>query len=111
MTIRRDVTLSLCIGAALSIGSMFAALDMASAATVSRDHRGANGAPSGGVTVNGQKVKATRQPQPRIIGPSWKGGYDALGRASGKRGAASGVTVRDHRTCGFGPGRPNRPCS
>ena len=29
------------------------------------DHRGANGAPSGGVTVNGQKVKATRQPQPR----------------------------------------------
>jgi hypothetical protein len=97
MTIRQDFVVSLCLGAALSIGLMLAVTDMASAATASRDHRGPSGAPSGGVTVNGQKAKVTQQPQPTIGGPAWKGGYDALGRASGKRGAKSGVTVRDHR--------------
>ncbi len=109
MTIRSHPAVSLCLGAALSM--MLAATDVASAGTVSRDHRGTNGAPSGGVTVNGQKAKVSPHPQPKIGGPAWKGGYDALGRASGKRGAASGVTVRDHRTCGFGYGRPNRPCN
>ena len=97
MTVRQDFAISLCLSAALSIGLMLAATDIASAGTVSRDHRGPNGAPSGGVTVNGQKAKVTSHPQPKIGGPTWKGGYDALGRASGKRGATSGVTVRDHR--------------
>jgi hypothetical protein len=110
MIARRYFAISLCLGATLSIGLIFAVTDIAAAGTVSRDHRGANGASSGGVTVNGQKAKVSPQAQPKIGGPTWKGGYDALGRASGKRGAKSGVTVRDHRTCGFGYGRPNRPC-
>jgi hypothetical protein len=109
MIVRRNLATSFWFRAALSIGLMLVATGVVSAATVSRDHRGTNGAPSGGVTVNGQKAKVT-QPPSKIGGPAWKGGYDALGRASGKRGAASGVTVRDHRTCGFGYGRPNRPC-
>jgi hypothetical protein len=111
MTVRPDFAISLCLRVSLSVGLMLAATDIASAGTVSRDHRGANGASSGGVTVNGQKAKVSPHPQPKIGGPKWKGGYDALSKASGKRGAASGVTVRDHRTCGYGYGRPNRPCS
>ncbi len=83
-----------CLSVTISIGLMLAATHIASAGTVSRDHRGTNGAPSGGVTVNGEKAKATQAP--KIGGPKWKGGYEQLG-APGEKGRKSGVTVRDHR--------------
>lgn len=81
MTVRQDFAISLCLSPALSMGLMLAAIDTASAATVSRDHRG-------------QGVK--KMQAPKIGGPKWKGGYDTLG-ASGEKGKKSGVTVRDHR--------------
>ena len=67
-------------------------IDIASAETVVRDHRGPNGAPQGGVT-GGRPSKIAPGP---IGGPKWKGGYEQLG-ATGEKGAESGVTVRDHR--------------
>lgn len=94
MIVRSNFAISFCLSATLSIGSMLAATDIVSAGTVSRDHRGPNGAPTGGGTVNGQKATATRTPQ--LGGPKWKGGYDKLG-APGEKGTKSGVTVRDHR--------------
>ena len=94
MTVRRDFRALLCLSTALSIGLVFAATEIAAAASTSRDHRGADGAPSGGVTVNGKKAKVA--PTPTIGGPKWKGGYDTLG-ADGEKGHKSGVTVRDHR--------------
>jgi hypothetical protein len=61
-----------------------------------RDHRGANGAPQGGVTVNGQAVTVT--PAPKLGGPKYKGGYYGLtGTDYGKGKPTTGVTVRDHR--------------
>lgn len=94
MTLRPIVTSFSCLSAALAMGLMLAATGIASAGKVSRDHRGPSGAPSGGVTVNGQKAKVTQAP--KIGGPKWKGGYQELGRP-GEKGTASGVTVRDHR--------------
>ncbi len=111
MIVRQRFASSPWLGAALALGLTLATTEIAAAGTASRDHRGSKGAPTGGVTVNGQKAKVSPQPPPKLGGPKWKGGYDALARASGKRGVKSGVTVRDHRTCGFGYGRPNRPCS
>jgi hypothetical protein len=49
-----------------------------------RDHRGPDGAPEGGVTVNGQKATVTTTPT--LGGPKHKGGFDTLN-----------ATVRDHR--------------
>lgn len=107
MTVRPIFTSFSCLTATLAIGLMLAATDIALAGTVVRDHRGPSGAPQGGVTVNGKAAKVA--PAPKIGGPKWKGGYDKLGEP-GEKGTKSGVTVRDHRSCGWGPGRPNRPC-
>lgn len=108
MIVRPDFTTLSCLTATLAIGLMLiATTDIALAETVKRDHRGSSGAPQGGVTVNGKPAKVIQAP--KIGGPKWKGGYDKLG-GSGEKGAKSGVTVRDHRSCGWGPGRPNRPC-
>ena len=62
MIVRQDFAISLCLSAALSIGLILAATDIVLAGTVSRDHRGANGAPTGGGTVNGNKATVTRTP-------------------------------------------------
>jgi hypothetical protein len=57
-----------------------------------RDHRGANGAAEGGVTVNGQKATVTTPP--KLGGPKHKGGFDTLN-----------ATIRDHRH----PPKPKDP--
>jgi hypothetical protein len=61
-------------------------------AGTTRDHRGPNGAPEGGVTVNGQKATVTTPPE--LGGPKLKGGFDTLN-----------ATVRDHRR----PPKPKDP--
>ena len=95
MIIRQDFIALSCLATTLAIGlMMLATIDVALAGKVLRDHRGSSLAPQGGVTVNGQPPKVTAAPS--IGGPKWKGGYDKL-RASGEKGAKSGVTVRDHR--------------
>ncbi len=89
----RITTISALLTSAVLIvaaGSAFP-IDLASAETVVRDHRGPDGAPQGGVTGG----KPSTVPG-RLGGPKWKGGYDQLG-GTGEKGAKSGVTVRDHR--------------
>jgi hypothetical protein len=63
-----------------------------------RDHRGASGAPQGGVSV-GQGKSKTRtvvQPSGPLGGPKHKGGFSGL-TGSGEKGHSGGATVRDHR--------------
>jgi len=67
----------------------------ATAGKTVRDHRGANGAPEGGVTVNGKKTKVVQSTAP-LGGPKNKGGYGGL-NGSGDKGNAGGPTIRDHR--------------
>jgi hypothetical protein len=68
------------------------------AGETTRDHRGPDGAPQGGVTVNGQ---STQVGSPGQLGcPKCKGGFGSLsgdGDSSGKGSGDTGVTVRDHR--------------
>src|SRR4249919_63367 len=51
------------------------AAENAVAGSASRDHRGANGAPEGGVTVNGKKAQGVQSSAP-LGGPKNKGGFD-----------------------------------
>jgi hypothetical protein len=64
-----------------------------------RDHRGSNGAPQGGVSVDHGKSKTPQRiaqvPGP-LGGPKNKGGYGGL-NGSGDKGNAGGPTIRDHR--------------
>jgi len=62
-----------------------------------RDHRGANGAPEGGVTVKGAKAKVG--PAGTLGCPKCKGGFGGLnGSGNGDKGSDSaGVTILDHR--------------
>jgi hypothetical protein len=63
-----------------------------------RDHRGAGGAPQGGVSV-GQGKSKTRtvvQASGPLGGPKHKGGFGGL-TGSGEKGHSGGATVRDHR--------------
>jgi hypothetical protein len=64
-----------------------------------RDHRGANGAPQGGVSVGQGKSKTPKriaQSSGPLGGPKNKGGYGGL-NGSGDKGNAGGPTIRDHR--------------
>jgi hypothetical protein len=64
-----------------------------------RDHRGSNGVPQGGVSVDRGKSKTPQRiaqvPGP-LGGPKYKGGYGGL-NGSGDKGNAAGPTIRDHR--------------
>lgn len=83
--------------AMLAIGVMvLGTASTAFAGTVSRDHRGPNGAPSGGVTVNGQKAKVTQAP--KLGGTRPHGGYRPNGNFESLKGEkGNGAVVRDHR--------------
>ena len=75
------------------------ATEKAVADNTSRDHRGANGTPEGGVAVNGAKAKGT-QPSTPLGGPKNNDGFNGLngsGSGSGSKGGGSGPTIRDHR--------------
>ena len=71
------------------------AIENAVAGSAGRDHRGANGAPEGGVTVNGTKAQEV-QPSTPLGGPKNKGGFNGL-NSSDSKGGGSGPTIRDHR--------------
>ena len=57
-----------------------------------RDHRGANGAAQGGVTVNGKPVKPVKVTPPSLGGPK-----DKNKDKDKNKGSPTGATVRDHR--------------
>jgi hypothetical protein len=73
------------------------AVQSAAAGETVRDHRGANGDPEGGVTVNG--AKATVGPAPKLGCEKCKGGFGGLSGSdnSDKGSGNTGVTIRDHR--------------
>jgi hypothetical protein len=109
MIVRSDFTTLSCLTATLAIGlMMLATTDIALAGETVRDHRGANGAPEGGVTVDGKRGTVTSTPK---LGDSKGKGFRGLTGTDYGKGPPTGAIVRDHRTCGWGPGRPNRPCS
>ena len=72
------------------------AAENAVAGSASRDHRGANGAPEGGVTVNGKKAQGVQSSAP-LGGPKNKGGFDGPNSSDSKGGGSGGPTIRDHR--------------
>jgi hypothetical protein len=78
-----------------AVTSPLVAMEDAVAANAGRDHRGANGAPEGGVTVNDKKAQGVQSSTP-LGGPKNKGSFDALNN-SGSKGGGSGPTIRDHR--------------
>ena len=65
---------------------LLAGTQTAMAGDTVRDHRGANGAPEGGVTVNGQKA-TTGTAAPWLGGNQYNRGFTGL----------TGATVRDNR--------------
>ena len=87
MIIRSSFTNFTCVAAVLAVAEVasLAATQSAIAGNAVRDHRGANGAPQGGVTVNGARAKVV--PVPKPIKP----------RGSCEKGRCAGPTVRDHR--------------
>ena len=74
------------------------ATENAVAGSAGRDHRGANGAPEGGISVNGAKAQGT-QPSTPLGGPKNKDGFNGLSGSggAGSKGGGSGPTIRDHR--------------
>jgi hypothetical protein len=94
MTIHSGITI-IARSAALAAGLTLMASGMAWAGSTVRDHRGADGAPTGGVTVNGRKAHGGR-PAPAITGGRTRRTWEQLGNPGGG-GVLRGVTVRDHR--------------
>lgn len=65
--------------------------------SVVRDHRGPNGAPQGGVTVNGHATRVTAAP--KVLGRFCHTGrgFACLRNTGEKSDPSRGVTIRDHR--------------
>lgn len=61
-----------------------------------RDHRAGNGAPQGGVTVDGKPTRVTTAQNP-LGGANYKGFSGLIGPDYGKGRPKTGATMRDHR--------------
>jgi hypothetical protein len=87
MIIRSSFTNVTCVAAVLAVAevALLFATQSSIAGHVVRDHRGANGAPQGGVTVNGARANVV--PVPKPIKP----------KGSCEKGPCARPTVRDHR--------------
>lgn len=84
--------------ALLAMALLLTAATVASVHAATRDHRGSNGAPQGGVTVNGKAAKVTAAP--KLGGDKFKGGFEQLkGDGVSVKGShgTKGPTIRDHR--------------
>lgn len=93
ITVRSSFTTSVRVTLVLAAALfLLVAAQTAGAGETVRDHRGANEAPQGGVTVNGQPAKVTAAPE--LGGPKYKG-FRGLTGVGGK--GPRGATVRDHR--------------